>query len=59
MPRLQVSGIIWDEQGPTALINNKLLAPGEKIKGARIVSIEQDSVKFHYQGKEFQIQLES
>lgn len=41
---LTLSGIIWDEKEPKALINNVVVGIGDKIDENTVIGIEQDSV---------------
>jgi len=41
---LSLSGIIWEESAPLALINNQILAPGEMISGFKVQEIRQNEV---------------
>ncbi|NQU19210.1 general secretion pathway protein GspB, partial [bacterium] len=41
---LAVSGIIWDEVNPQAIINSKILAEGDSIGGFSIEKIEKQKV---------------
>ncbi|MBU0482355.1 MAG: hypothetical protein KKG47_14780 [Proteobacteria bacterium] len=40
----KLNGILWTGREPVAIINNKPLRQGETIDGARVQSIEKDSV---------------
>lgn len=44
MVDLAVSGIIWDEVNPQAIINSKILAEGDSIRGFSIEKIEKRRV---------------
>jgi len=44
MVDLAVSGIIWDEVNPQAIINSKILAEGDSIGGFSIEKIEKQKV---------------
>lgn len=37
-----VSGIVWDENRPTAIINNKVCETGSRVGGYTVVAIKQD-----------------
>ncbi|MDD5449290.1 MAG: hypothetical protein PHO42_01655 [Candidatus Omnitrophica bacterium] len=41
---LVLSGIIWEEERPVALINDRAIAEGEQIAGFKVVKIMQDEV---------------
>ena len=41
---LQLSGIVWDEQAPYAIINGAVLHTGDKVDGKTLKRIEQNKV---------------
>ena len=41
---LTLNGIIWDAQAPSAVINNRVLNPGDWIDRWRVVEIQRDRV---------------
>ena len=41
---LSLSGILWDERQPMAVINNQMVRVGETIEGYTVVEITQDAV---------------
>ncbi|HBO96908.1 MAG TPA: hypothetical protein DE315_00390 [Candidatus Omnitrophica bacterium] len=41
---LHLSGILWDEVNPTAIINDEIVAVGSRIQGGRVVDIRKDKV---------------
>lgn len=43
-PGLRLSGILWDEVNPTAIINDEIVAVGSRIQGGRVVDIKKDKV---------------
>lgn len=51
-PQLTLNGIVYDEERPYAIVNNKVLLKGEMIEGATLVEIKRDSVKFLFNDKE-------
>ena len=46
-----LSGIVYSENNPMAIINNKSLFKGEIIDDARIVNISKKNVTLYYKGK--------
>lgn len=54
-PFLTLNGIIYDEEMPYAIVNNKVLRKGEIIEGASLVEIDKDFVKFVFKDKEFDL----
>lgn len=57
-PPLDVTGIVWDQKQPIALVNGKFLKVGDEILGARIVDIQLKEVRFLCKDKEFTISVE-
>lgn len=48
---LEVQGIIWGAKVPQAIINNKVLAAGDSINGAEILSIDKRGVTLSFAGE--------
>lgn len=55
---LSLSGIIWDEEAPCAIINGIVVRSGEKIGGKIVKSIEPDKVILSDGAKEYVLELE-
>ena len=53
----RVSGIMYDENDPAAIINNQIVREGESIGEATVERIERDQVKISYEGKEFTLKV--
>ena len=49
-PVLKLDGMVWGELNPQAIIDGEVLGVGDKIKGAKIVSITRKGVKLDYNG---------
>jgi hypothetical protein len=58
LPFMTLHGVIWDPDNPIALIDGLDLRVGDKIKGARIVGIEFDSVSLTYRSKSFELTVD-
>jgi hypothetical protein len=54
---LNLSGILWDEKSPVAIINGKPLGVGGEIEGARVMEVGQESVLILYRGLERKLKL--
>ncbi len=49
-----IEGIVWNEAGPLAIVNNQVVGIGEQLDdGSRIVEIKKDTVRFTKQGREY------
>lgn len=48
---LKVQGIIWGTKVPQAIINNKILAAGDSIGGAEILSIDKKGITLSFAGE--------
>jgi hypothetical protein len=57
-PSLRLSGVLWDETKPIAILNGKPLTVGEEVDGARVVKIDLDGVKVRYNGREYVLSVE-
>lgn len=58
IPSLRLSGVIWDENAPLAIVNGRPVAPGEEVSGARVVKITMDGVTFRRGREEFALTVE-
>ncbi len=54
---LKVSGILWDQQIPTAIINSKVVKIGDIIDGKTIVDMDKDKVILMDNGRIFILKL--
>lgn len=52
LPALNLNGIVYDEERPYAIINNKVLLKGDTIEGATLMEINRDNVKFMFNDRE-------
>jgi hypothetical protein len=57
-PNMRLSGIIWDEQSPIAMIDGLDYRVGNRVKGARIVEIRIDSVVLSFASKEYVLTID-
>ncbi|MEJ2745576.1 MAG: hypothetical protein P8123_07835 [bacterium] len=57
-PPLRLSGVLWDESKPLAILNGKPLTVGEEIGGAKVIRINPDGVKVRYNGMEYALKVE-
>jgi hypothetical protein len=48
-PNLQLTGMVWGEAQPQAIINSKVMAVGDWIEGARVVSITKKGVQLSFE----------
>jgi len=58
LEKLSLSGIMWDKESPLAIINNKILKPGDYIGNAKITKIEKNSVTIAVADQEYKLSLE-
>ncbi|MEA3409617.1 MAG: general secretion pathway protein GspB, partial [Candidatus Eisenbacteria bacterium] len=58
LPKMWLSGIIWDPQNPVVMIDGLDLHVGDKIKGARVVEIRIDSVVLSFASKQYVLTVE-
>lgn len=47
----KVSGVVWGPQGYRALINDRVVRPGDQVDGARIVRITAEGVELEKDGE--------
>ena len=50
-PRLHLSGILWDEKEPLAVINDEWVKEGDEIEGAKVLTIEFGGVTVDFHGR--------
>jgi hypothetical protein len=50
-PVLKLQGILWKPSKPLAMINAKMVGRGDKILGAKVVAIDQESVTLDRAGE--------
>lgn len=55
---LRLSGVIFDEQGGYAVINDQICRIGDEINGNKIVDIKQDRVILNDGSKDIELRLE-
>ncbi len=53
LSKLDLSGIMWGEDMPLAIINGKVYKVGDAILGINIVEINKQGVLLKYQGESF------
>jgi type II secretory pathway component PulC len=51
LPSLTLNGILFDEEQPCALINNRIAKEGDDIGGAKVIRILSDEVVLEFEGK--------
>lgn len=55
---LALSGIIWDEKKPAAIINDNIVSVGDEIQGKKVIKIEKNKVILQEDGEEYILRLE-
>jgi hypothetical protein len=55
---LHLSGIMWDEKKPAAIINDNIVSAGDEVQGKKIIKIEKDKVILQEDGQEYILRLE-
>jgi len=55
--RLYLTGILWDEKNPTAIINGKIIGIGDKVGGNSVVDIKKDRVILNDGFSDFELRL--
>jgi len=56
--KLKLMGIFFNTTSPYALINGKTVAPGDKIAGIRVTTIESDRVTVEWNGQVKELKIE-
>lgn len=52
-PNLVIQGIIWDSNFNQAIVNNKVVKAGDTIDGAKILTINKDSIEVFFNNRKF------
>lgn len=52
-----LSGILYDQQKPLAIINERIVGEGSLINGAKLLRISPNSVKLSLKGKQFSLRV--
>ncbi len=53
----RLSGILYDNQKPMAIINNRIVEEGTLINGAQLLEIQPDYVRLSLKGEELQLKI--
>ena len=54
-PSLSLNGIVYDEEKPYAIVNDRILVKGDTIEGATLIKISRDGIKLSFNGEEFEV----
>jgi hypothetical protein len=57
LPKIEISGIVWGADSPTAFINEGSYKIGDTVDGAKIVAIDKKGVSFLYKDKKILIRM--
>jgi hypothetical protein len=52
---LDISGILWDPESPSALINGEIVNPGDTVGDVKILEIRRDRFLVEYDGKKYEV----
>ena len=58
-PALRVTAVLVARKEPMALVNGKLLRIGESLRGARLVSVEEQAAWFEFRGRRLKYSVRS
>lgn len=56
--QFQLSGIVYSDADPSAIINDVIVKEGDEIAGAKVESIQETIVKLSYKGEELSLAVE-
>ncbi|MBL7151294.1 MAG: hypothetical protein ISS89_01710 [Candidatus Omnitrophica bacterium] len=54
---ITLSGILWDENNPLAIINNKVVKKADSVSGCRVIEIKRNSVVLNDGTRDFELKL--
>jgi type II secretory pathway component PulC len=52
-----LTGIVWDEKKPIAMVNDQVLAVGDQIQGYTVTRINRDAIVLEANGQEITVSL--
>jgi len=52
-----LSGIVFNDRAPMAVINNKMVRTGDLVDQARVIAIEQESVQVEHDGRRITLKV--
>lgn len=55
---LRLSGIVWDHDNPSVIINNKIVAVGQEVDGNKVVDIKENRVILNDGTRNFELRIE-
>ena len=56
-PALRVTATLVSDDNPMAMVNGKLVGIGERIRGARLVKVEEGAAWFEYRGRHLKYRI--
>ena len=56
LPKLTVTGVIWNSKRPQAIINQNVVDVGDDIEGVKIMGIRKTAIDVLFQGREITIE---
>jgi hypothetical protein len=57
VPALRVTATLVSDDNPMAMVNGKLIGIGERIRGARLVKVEEGAAWFEYRGRRLKYRI--
>ena len=57
VPVLRVTATLVSPDNPMAMVNGKLIGLGERIRGARLVQVEEGAAWFEYRGRRLKYRI--
>ena len=55
LPSLVIQGVVWGSETPQAIINNKVVKPGDTIENVHIVDITKKGIDVMFEGRQFNL----
>ncbi|MBN1587861.1 MAG: hypothetical protein JW937_10615 [Candidatus Omnitrophica bacterium] len=52
-PKVTVQGLLWGSARPQAIIDNRIVEPGDSVAGAEVLAIDRSGVTVIYRGFEY------
>ena len=56
LPKLTVTGVVWNSKRPQAIINQNVVDVGDDIEGVKIMGIRKTAIDVLFQGREITIE---
>lgn len=57
--KYQVTGLVWGQAAPKAIINDSIYGIGDTVEGAKIINIDKEGILWEFNSKEYLMKRDS